>query len=48
MGWKGQPFADDYFFIGKIIGISFAQSVPYGGNVDLEMCIRLTNTKVTM
>ena len=35
MGWKGVGVGEEHFFIGKILGISFRQSVPYGGYVDL-------------
>jgi hypothetical protein len=48
MGWKGLGIGEEDFFIGKILGVSFRQSVPYGGNVDLEMCIKITNYKITM
>ena len=37
MGWKGVGFGigQEDFFFGKIMGISFRQTVPYGGYVDI-------------
>ena len=48
MGWKGLGFGEEDLFIGKILGISFSQSVPYGGHIDLEMCIKITNYEITL
>ena len=31
MGWKGVGIGDEGFFVGKILGISFKNSIPYGG-----------------
>lgn len=48
MGWKGVGIGEEDFFIGKILGVSFRQSVPYGGYIDLEMCIKITSCQITM
>lgn len=43
IGWKGKGVGEEAFFIGKILGISFKQGVPYGGNLDLSMFVAITN-----
>lgn len=48
MGWKGYGVGEEHFFFGKLLGISFNQSVPYGGFIDLAMCIKITCFELTM
>lgn len=42
MGWKGKGIGEEDFFLGKILGISFRQGVPYGGAMDLAMFVAIT------
>lgn len=48
IGWKGRGVGEEAFFIGKILGISFQQGIPYGGAMDLGMFIALTNSTPTL
>ena len=48
MGWKGKGVGEESFFIGKILGISFKQGVPYGGNLDLAIFIKITEYELTI
>lgn len=43
IGWKGRGVGEEAFFIGKILGISFRQGVPYGGVLDIGMFVAITN-----
>ena len=48
LGWNGQGVGEEAFFIGKLLGISLKQKVPYGGHIDLSMCLALTKYPVTL
>lgn len=48
IGWKGRGVGEEAFFIGKILGIAFKQGVPYGGILDVNMFVAITNFKVTL
>lgn len=48
MGWKGRGVGEEAFFIGKILGISFKQGIPYGGLLDIGMFVAITKFKVTI
>ena len=48
MGWKDQGIGEEFFFIGKLLGISLIQGVPYGGTLDINMCVALTKYPVTL
>lgn len=48
IGWKGRGVGEQAFFIGKILGISFKQGVPYGGALDIGMFVAITNFKITI
>lgn len=48
IGWKGRGVGEEAFFIGKILGISFKQGVPYGGALDIGMFVAITNYKVVL
>jgi len=48
IGWKGQGVGEEAFFIGKILGISFKQGVPYGGSLDIGIFIAITNYTPTL
>ena len=48
MGWKGEGVGEEYFFLGKLLGISFARGIPYGGKFDYAMAIAITNFKPTL
>lgn len=43
IGWRGRGVGEEAFFVGKILGISFRQGVPYGGSLDLGMFVAITN-----
>lgn len=48
IGWRGRGVGEEAFFIGKILGISFKQGVPYGGSLDIGMFIAITNFTPTI
>lgn len=48
MGWKGEGVGEEYFFFGKLLGISFARGIPYGGKLDNSMAIAITNFTPTL
>lgn len=48
IGWRGRGVGEEAFFIGKILGISFRQGVPYGGALDLGMFVAITNFTPTI
>ena len=48
IGWKGRGVGEESFFIGKILGIAFKMGVPYGGLLDINMFIAITNFNVTL
>lgn len=48
IGWKGRGVGEEAFFIGKILGISFKQGVPYGGMLDIGMFVAITNYVPTL
>jgi hypothetical protein len=48
IGWKGKGVGEEMFFIGKILGISFKQGVPYGGWLDIGMFVAITNFTPTI
>lgn len=48
IGWKGRGVGQQAFFIGKILGISFRQGVPYGGSLDIGMFVAITNFSPTL
>jgi hypothetical protein len=48
IGWKGKGVGEEDFFIGKILGISFKQGVPYGGFMDIAMFVAITNYQPTI
>lgn len=48
IGWKGRGVGEEAFFVGKILGISFKQGVPYGGVLDLGMFVAITNFVPTL
>ena len=48
IGWKGRGVGEQAFFIGKILGISFKQGVPYGGTLDIGMFVAITNYNMTI
>lgn len=48
IGWRGRGVGEEAFFIGKILGISFRQGVPYGGALDIGMFVAITNYTPTI
>ena len=46
-GWSGYDFPEDYFIIGKILAIAMLKNVPYGGYLDINMCVAITNYQFT-
>jgi hypothetical protein len=48
IGWKGKGVGEEAFFIGKILGISFRQGVPYGGTMDINIFVAITNYTPTI
>lgn len=48
IGWKGRGVGEEAFFIGKILGISFRQGVPYGGTMDINIFVAITNYTPTI
>ena len=42
MGWQGKGIGEEYFYFGRLFGISFKRSIPYGGEFDLPMAIAIT------
>ncbi len=48
IGWKGKGVGEEAFFIGKILGISFRQGVPYGGTMDINIFVAITNHTPTI
>lgn len=46
--WRGQGVGEEYFFIGKLLGIALKQGLLYGGEIDIGMCVAITNYPVTI
>ena len=44
-GWRGVGIGEEFFFVGKILGIAFRDANLYGGTLDLTMTTALTNYK---
>ena len=44
-GWTGKGISEEYFFIGRILGIAYRDQNLYGGTLDLAMTTALTGYK---
>ena len=46
--WRGQGVGEESFFIGKLLGLALKQGLLYGGEIDMGMCVAITNYPVTL